>query len=429
MENVPDPKRVKFNPCLENAKNTLILYTLSCMARKNNMYVVADMGDKQPCDGTCDANEIESCIQKCPEDGILMYNTAVAFDREGYLVARYHKTQTYFENLNIPEETEYITFKTDFGTFGLIICFDSVFASSMILARDYNIDTLLFTTHWFDDIVPLNGIEWQQSWAIANKVNFLGANTQTPGNGSLGSGIYSKDYGALVYTYEPDGESKVLVTNVPLSKSSNFDPNPSITVIKEDTVITKNETGDAFPVTGYLPVAGPIKQHYLDYRTYKNQMEKYILVKLQNPNGQIEACHDKFCCKLTYSANDMNEDYYLGAFSGLNDVFNFYHWHEESCILVRCDPYLNQNCVTQPSRSNTIFKTAKLSAEFTAERIYPTVSKNKFRLASKREWKLEKKGSRTVLEFKARTDEPLLKIGLLGRCYQQDPPYVPWYKY
>lgn len=429
MEHVPDPRKEKFNPCINKGDNLVILPTLSCMARKHKMYVVANMGDIQPCEGFCESTEIKNCKAKCPEDGVLMYNTDVAFDREGNLIARYHKAHPYFELLNVDDEPDLVSFKTDIGTFGLIVCFDSVFRESMDLARHYNIDTMLFPTFWFDDIVPLNAVEWQQSWAIANKVNFFAANTQTPGNGSLGSGIYTKNFGALAYTYEPDGESKLVVADVHPGKSKDLKHNPSITVIKEDSVHEKVETGDAFPEQGYVLAVGPPKEHYLDYRYYKHQTENYTLVKLENEKDSLEVCNNDFCCFLEYEAKSMEEDYYFGAFNGLSNVFGYYHWCEQTCLLVRCDPLDGKDCVMQPSRSSTVFKTLEISAKFESERVYPAVSKNKFRLAPKNEWEYKRMGHDATLTFFSKSEEPLLKAVLMGRCYDRDPEFVPFYKY
>ncbi|KAG8189725.1 hypothetical protein JTE90_019673 [Oedothorax gibbosus] len=141
-ENVPDPGKHKFNPCTQESASRPQLHKLSCLARQNNIYLVANMLDVQT--------------------------------MEGNIVGRYHKVQPYFEVVNVPDCPEFTTFDTDFGKFGMIVCFDSVFKSPIQLVEEHNIDTLLFPTFWFDDIVPLNAVEWQQAWALANKVNFMG---------------------------------------------------------------------------------------------------------------------------------------------------------------------------------------------------------------------------------------------------------------
>ncbi|XP_054715052.1 pantetheinase-like [Uloborus diversus] len=392
------------------------------------MYVVAQMGDIQPCEGTCDSEKVEGCSVKCPPDEVFMYNTDVAFDREGNLVAKYHKRHPYFELLNSPEEPELVSFKTDFGVFGMIVCFDSVFDESVMLAAQ-GIDTLLFPTFWFDDILPLNSPEWQQSWALANKVNFLAANTQTPGLGSLGSGIFSKTDGALVYTYDPDGESKLLVANVKLREGAEVDTNSSITVIGKSSINTKQETGMNFPEICYDKAVGAAGNLYTDYRCFESQMENYTLVKLDKPSGKLEACSNEFCCSLTYTADDMQEDFYLTAFSGMNNVYGYYHWCEETCLLIRCDPFEEKPCALLPPNSKTVFRYLELRGRFTSDRIYPTVSKDKHRLAPKSEWKHKISGSEAKLKFRSQENVPLLKAGFLGRCYKRDPPFIPYYQF
>ncbi|XP_054715438.1 pantetheinase-like [Uloborus diversus] len=427
MEYIPDPKKIVFNPCVEEVKDRTILYTLSCIARSNKIYVVANMGDIQPCEGTCDSEKVEECSVKCPSDDVFMYNTDVAFDREGNLVAKYHKGHLYMELLNTPEP-EFVTFKTDFGVFGMIVCFDSVFQESVMLAEQ-GIDTLLFPTFWFDDVFALNAVEWQQSWALANKVNFFAANTQTPGLGSLGSGIYSKFDGALVYTYDPDGESKLLIANVKLREDAKVDTKPSIIIIDETSVNIKDETGINFPDICFDKIVGEASNLYKDYRCFESLIENYTLVKLTDPSGKVEACHGGFCCSLAYTADDMQEDFYFAAFSGINILADYYQWCEETCLLIRCDPHEGKPCALFPPNSKTVFRSLEIRGRFSSEKIFPTVSKNKHRLAPKSEWYHKISGTEAKLKFRSQENVPLLKAGFLGRCYKRDPPFVPIYEF
>ncbi|KAG8172692.1 hypothetical protein JTE90_020349 [Oedothorax gibbosus] len=425
-ENVPDPRKHKFNPCTQESASRPQLHKLSCLARQNNIYLVANMLDVQPCEETCDAENIEGCQTKCPEDGVYYYNTDIAFDREGNIVGRYHKVQPYFEVVNVPDCPEFTTFDTDFGKFGMVVCFDSVFKSSVRLVEEQKIDTLLFPTFWFDDIVPLNAVEWQQAWALANKVNFMGANSQHAFTGTLGSGIYSKDGGAMVYTYEPTDQSKLLVANLRIKGTADIPQETSITTITDHEIFSEIETGEKFPEQCYDKLVGETKK-VGDYRCFKTQTENYTLVQLKDNKGKAKSCNNGFCCELQYEAEEMAEDFYLAAFSGLNNVRGYYHYWEEVCLVVRCDTFRNQLCALQPSISNTLITKAELSADFSSEKIYPAVSNTHFRLAPKAEWDAITEGSTTTLKFHNDAHKPVLKIALYGRKYSSDPPYIPFY--
>ena len=64
--------------------HTPVQARLSCLAKNNSIYVVANMGDKKPC---------TSSHSKCPANGHYQYNTNVVYDKMGKLVARYHKVR------------------------------------------------------------------------------------------------------------------------------------------------------------------------------------------------------------------------------------------------------------------------------------------------------------------------------------------------
>ena len=113
------------------------------------------MGDVKQCDREKD--------KKCPRDGRYQFNTAVAFNGQGDLVARYHKLQLWFEQYYNPApEPEYSYFDTEFGRVGLEICFDLMWKEPGIaLVEQYNITTLAFTTWWFDEAPFLYSTQYQ----------------------------------------------------------------------------------------------------------------------------------------------------------------------------------------------------------------------------------------------------------------------------
>lgn len=63
-------------------------------------------------------------------DGPAVYNTAVLLDREGKLVGKYRKVYLPREEIEggVTPGNEYPVFKTDFGTVGMMICWDAQYA-------------------------------------------------------------------------------------------------------------------------------------------------------------------------------------------------------------------------------------------------------------------------------------------------------------
>ncbi|KAI1286822.1 Pantetheinase [Halotydeus destructor] len=190
MEYIPNinGQDVKPVPCDEKEiyANRTILYRLSCSAKKHKMYIVADMGDYQPCDITTDP--------ECPKDGFYLYNTQVAFGPKGNLIAKYHKRHLYGEFVYNTPEDELVYFDTPFGRFGMFICFDIIFkVPGVDLVSKYNVTAMLFSTHWFDEQPFLTSVHYHHSWAYANKVNLLSANLKAMRTASTGSGLYSSN--------------------------------------------------------------------------------------------------------------------------------------------------------------------------------------------------------------------------------------------
>ncbi|KFM59930.1 Biotinidase, partial [Stegodyphus mimosarum] len=139
LERIPDPKKIRVNPCNEGDKyqNRRILFSLSCMAKQYKIVVVANMGGIEFCEGQKD----------CPEDGAYQFNTNVVFDNDGTLLLRYYKERLFYElGMDLPPEQEDPSFKTDFGTFATFISFDIMFEKMSAFAQRKQVDAVALSS-------------------------------------------------------------------------------------------------------------------------------------------------------------------------------------------------------------------------------------------------------------------------------------------
>lgn len=150
-----------------------VLKRLSCLAMKYEIFLVAQLLDKQPC--------TRNITTEC-RDNYYIYNTAVLFDRVGQLVAKYHKMQPYGEMFLDPaQHDELIYIDTSLGRFGFQICFDIIYKKpGHILATEYDVDTIIFPTHWMDEAPFLSASQFQMAWAFGNNVSLLASNIHHP---------------------------------------------------------------------------------------------------------------------------------------------------------------------------------------------------------------------------------------------------------
>uniref|UniRef100_A0A2I3M7D0 Vanin 2 n=1 Tax=Papio anubis TaxID=9555 RepID=A0A2I3M7D0_PAPAN len=135
LEDIPDPQ-VNWIPCQDSHRfgHTPVQARLSCLAKKNAIYVLANLGDKKPCN---------SHHSTCPPNGYFQYNTNVVYNPEGKLVARYHKVCTMLKckttNLTTcgrPVETASTRFEmfSLSGTFGTKYVFPEVLLTEIHLS-------------------------------------------------------------------------------------------------------------------------------------------------------------------------------------------------------------------------------------------------------------------------------------------------------
>ncbi|XP_067128179.1 biotinidase-like [Centruroides vittatus] len=405
---VPDPKIEQWNPCLEPDRynNSYILEKLSCMAKQNNLVILANILSKVPCNDSTD----------CPDDKFYFYNTNVAFNRSGLLIARYRKTHLHSEvGLNVLPKPEFIVFSTDFALIGTFISFDIVWKESVQMVEKYKPDAVIFSTTWFEySELGMNAVQVQQSWGIANNVTIISANRQRPQYGCLGSGMFFGDTGIGNYVYIADAQSRLLISKVPKRGVTPPQEFPPPTIIEFGDFALGTSGNNISSGVCSTKILGP-PSNYKDFRCQDYDLSNFTLVKV-NAENHVEACNNGLCCSASYKVQLSDEDYYLAVYNGTFTVFKRYTWWIEACFFVRCDSFKGKACSTFPTKASTVFEELKIEANFTTPYVYPSISISGLQLAPKKNWDYDTH----KLHYKTKSDSLLLAT-LFGRSYDRDP--------
>ncbi|XP_076472318.1 LOW QUALITY PROTEIN: pantetheinase-like [Babylonia areolata] len=230
LEFVPDPTVVDWVPCDDPGRfpNTEVQRTLSCLAKNHSLFLVANMGDRQPChpDVLPNCNHHLHLPGPDPPHGSqdsqrhedhLQYNTDVAFDPAGKLVARYHKQNLFYEKqFDTPVTPELSTFDTPFGRWGMFTCFDILFHEPAVtLVTTLGVANIAFPTAWMDALPLLASVQFHSAFARGLGVNFLAANIHLPQARFQGSGVYTpKGMAAFVHNATVGSQPRLIVTEV-----------------------------------------------------------------------------------------------------------------------------------------------------------------------------------------------------------------------
>ncbi|XP_075453456.1 pantetheinase [Ascaphus truei] len=393
LEDIPDPE-VNWIPCSEPERfgPAPVQERLSCLAKNNSIYVVANIGDKKAC------NVSEA---GCPQDGHYNYNTAVVFDSDGKLTARYHKYNLFLgeDQFNAPDVPEVVTFDTPFGKFGIFICFDILFYNPAVaLVVAHNVDTIIFPTAWMNLLPHLTAIEFHSAWAMGMGVNLLSANTHNTSRKMTGSGIFSPDK-VVPYYYNMDTEEGHLL----ISDLSAHPRNSST----------------------YLPTewdiyASSIENFPAGTNIFNGKLfsDEFTFTELQEPQGNYTICQNDLCCHLSYNMveKQSNELYVLGAFDGLHVDEGKYYL--QVCTLLKCESTDLKTCGESVEMASTRFHSFCLSGTFATSYVFPEVLLSQIHLAPGM-FKVLNDGR--LISQSNISSRPLLSVTLFGRCYERDP--------
>ena len=402
-ERIPDPTLGKQTPCDEPSDESGIkTRRLSCMAKNNNIYIVADYGDRVDCDRQTEPN--------CPNDGHYLFNTAVAFGPDGSVVAKYHKTQPFYEfYYNVPSKPNFVYFDTSFGRMGLFICFDLMFRNPGIeLIEQYGVQTMINTQWWFDELPFRTALQTQLGWSVNNKVNLLASNMFVHESGSVGSGIYAGQSGQMITSDIHHKKPHLLIADIPVD--------------------SRNREAKCLNDRYAKAVANPsFTESVPDFQIkYKLNLKDAAIVKLEEKKDSVNLCNNGFCCRLEYSIDSQSsiDSYRLIVANrtghGLEQIR--YPLSEEVCGLFRCEDH---DCDTFSVTTKQVFKRLELSAKFSTKYTYPSATTDGLALLSKNKWTYtEAKDVGSVVKMSLNEcNEPILSFNLYGRCYDRDSPY------
>ncbi|XP_059480890.1 pantetheinase-like isoform X3 [Neocloeon triangulifer] len=350
---VPD-KNDNIIPC--TAYNDTFEYEavrrLSCMARDNGIYLVANLIEK---------------VDK-PGAGVLLHNTNVAFDSAGTVVSRYRKFNLFGEfALNLTDISDISVFDALGARFGMITCFDLMFQQPAVeLVKTYGVTDIIFPTAWIHELPFLTGPQAQAAFAYGNQVNVLASGYNEPEAGHTGSGIYlGKTAGDLFATIEQNVTSKLVVAEVPTQISQKLK-----TQIVNRNNIERNGINPFAqkPVENYMLITEDNLQDYTAVPVPKNMLK-----------GTIQACDNMLCCNLTFeilNKDVFNFHYQLLAFDGIRThLVGRYETEMQVCALVACADDTKLSCSNPFTASSyselTEFGHIKIEAEFKSTLLWP----------------------------------------------------------
>ena len=355
LEDIPDQADL-WNPCTDPSRypQTRVLKTLSCMAKRYEVYVIANMGDIKQCDTESDKH--------CPKDGRYQFNTNVVFNSNGILVGRYHKRNMYDETplFDPSPGVEYTIFNTSFGTFGTVVCFDILnYFPTQELLENHGIHNLVVTSAWnafYPFVLP---VQMYSGLAKRNKVNVIASNIRNKPYQMASSGIFSS--GVELFS-DPDfynNKGELLVTEI------------------SDSLIRKSEAEETELEPFPHNEDGFNKEVYEIADTHSGVYDYGInttFVILTHTDGQKAVCSRTTCCILHYKFDykDPHEMYILAAAEYSVTVPGIIN--SQFCAVHRCESNDVKTCGAAFSTSKSTFVKLKLQGFFDDVIVFPFVA-------------------------------------------------------
>ncbi|XP_071224522.1 biotinidase [Salvelinus alpinus] len=434
LETIPDPLTEDWNPCTQPDRhnNTEVLQSLSCMARRHQLYLVANMPDLQPCPLTSHPT--------CPPDGRWQFNTDVVFRSDGSLVARYHKQNLFFEKeFDTPPRLEVVTFDTPFaGQFGVFTCFDILFHDPTVRLLEKGIRQMIFPTAWMNLLPLLTAVQIQRAVSLGANVTLLAANLRHDSKAMTGSGIFTPSTSIYHHAFHHPGEpeeGKLLVLRIPVLDSDWLATQKQAKrqgetggkgeakgqIGGEGEAKGQGETGgegEGEPLSASLPTLSPNPSPSPSHFISSMMCDPFSFVLLHGSEGQLTVCDGPLCCHLQYRRSPQGgntELYALGAFAGNHTADG--HFAMQVCALVRCSGSEVSSCGkgVEEAESRVDFR---LEGKFGTRYVYPSLLGSG--MVVDRPDRIEKTTDGRVTMEHSGMSVGLVTACLYGRVYDQD---------
>ncbi|XP_061441617.1 biotinidase isoform X2 [Rhineura floridana] len=411
LDFIPYPKSVTWNPCKEEYlfNDTEVLHRLSCMALKNKVFLVVNIGTKQPC---------KHSDHHCPPDGRYQFNTNIVFSDNGTLIARYRKQNLYFEcAFDTPPEVDYIVFDTPFaGKFGIFTCFDILFYEPTVnLIKQYNLKQVAYPTAWMNQLPLLSAVEFQQAFAVTFNINLLAANIHHPDLGMTGSGIYTPSKSFIYYSME-NIKGKLIVAEIPIiSEHEAHWENTALSNNKIQMSLSSHMDNQICHKEDQEAHCGKATEEVLPIFYGEMMYDNFTFMPIMNPEGDVQVCSNTLCCYLNYQRLlSSNELYVLGVFDGIHTVHGTYY--VQACVLVKCGGLNYTSCGQEVTKATEEID-FQLQGNFSTSFIFPLLLRSGITLAFADY--LGWKNNNYVMQKKG-LSSGLLTGGLYGRWYEKD---------
>ncbi|XP_069137782.1 pantetheinase-like [Argopecten irradians] len=349
LEFVPDPYTKSWVPCDDPSRynNTDVQRQLSCMAKNSSIYLVANIGARQPCSGS---------DLHCPSDGHFQFSTNVVYDSNGKFIARYFKQNLNFDELffDRPSITNYTVFTTPFGRFATFSSYDIMFQNPAItMITKMNVTNIVYPVAWKMELPLLAAIEIHSAFSEGMHVNLMAANLHLPSIGYLGSGIYW-----------PSGASnnEVYYNNMSLSSGGKL-------LVQDLTPVDSN-----IPTKYATFQKHNLPQNNVNERSTTRDDEfqavmnhdLYTFVPFTKGYGHYKVCQNTLCCQVFFQGMFENVLYALGAFDGMH-TYNG-HYPLQVCTFVPCINGSIASCGHSSVHSIGFISTMTFSGNFSTNR-------------------------------------------------------------